>query len=106
MFILSLPVCFQPLVLGHMGLIVRGAREPVTADLADERLDGQVDLGVLSQVRLRCETRPALRTHVRLRLVKRGVAPVARLRRPAADVEGRAQHQLLLLLLLLTAAGG
>ena len=67
----------QALVLGHVGLIVGGSGEAMVADLADERLHRQVDLGVLAQVGLCGEPGAALRTHVRLGLVKRGVPPVS-----------------------------
>ena len=102
----SIPVRFEPLVLGHVRLIMGRACEAMAADLADERLHRQVDFGVLAQVGLGREACSALRAHVRLRLVKRRVASVALLGRrtarvermkAAAAVEGGAQHQLLLL---------
>ena len=34
----------EALMLGHVRFVVRRAREPVVADLADERLHRQVDL--------------------------------------------------------------
>ena len=41
---------FESLMFGHVGLVVGGPGEAVAADLADERLHRQVDLGVLAQV--------------------------------------------------------
>ena len=88
-------------MLGHMRLVMRSARKAVAADLADERLDRQVDLGVLAKIGLRCKARATLRANVWLTLIKRRVAPVARLRRSAVvTMQGRAQHQLLLLLMV------
>ena len=84
-----------------MRLVMRSARKAVAADLADERLDRQVDLGVLAKIGLRCKARTTLRANVWLTLIKRRVAPVARLRRSAVvTMQGRAQHQLLLLLMV------
>ena len=51
----------------------------MVADLADEGFDRQVDLGVLAQVGLGGEPRPALRTDVRFGLVQAGVSSVPRL---------------------------
>ena len=39
-----LPVRFETLVLGDVGLVVRGPREPVRTDLTDEGFHRQVDL--------------------------------------------------------------
>ena len=69
----------QSLVFGHVGLVVSCPGEPVAADLADERFDRQVDLGVLAEVGLGCEPGSTLRASVRLGLVQTGVPPVPRL---------------------------
>ena len=71
-----LPVSLESLVFGHVGLVVSRPGEAVTADLTDERFHRQVDLGVLAQVGLGGEPRPALRTGVRFGLVQAGVPPV------------------------------
>jgi len=70
-------VCLEPLVLGHVGLVVSSPGEPMTANLTDEGLHRQVYLGVLAQVRLGCEAGSTLWTHVRLGLIKGRVSSVS-----------------------------
>ena len=72
-------VRLQTLVLSDVGLVVGGPGEAVAADLANERLNRQVDLCVLAQVGLGCEPGAALPAHMGFRLIERGIPAVSRL---------------------------